>query len=40
MRAFEKEGIQFAPPTIATMRKEQKENTIQSKPGGDSLPSK
>jgi MscS family membrane protein len=29
MEAFEKEGIQLAPPTFATMRRAQNDNTLQ-----------
>jgi len=36
MRAFEKEGIQFAPPTIATIQKAQKADTFQSETDIDS----
>lgn len=40
MKAFEKEGIQFAPPTIAIIRKGQKEDTFQSETESDSHPLK
>lgn len=40
MKAFEKEGIKFAPPTIAIIRKAQKADTFQSETESDSHPLK